>query len=85
MEAEMQRFFFDLHSRNVVMRDREGLMMPDIQAATASATTSLRELAAEHLRSNRRLLITSIRIIDEHRRAVGEVTVEEAVLPILQP
>lgn len=81
----MQRFFFDLHSRNVVMRDRDGLMMPDIEAATASATTSLRELAAEHLRSNRRLLITSIRITDERRRVVGEVTVEEAVLPILQP
>ncbi|MEA3537020.1 DUF6894 family protein [Rhizobium sp. CC-YZS058] len=81
----MQRFFLDFHSQNVVTRDWEGMLLPDVAAATISATSSLRALAAEQLPKGERLLITAILIQDERRKFVGEVTIAEAVVPLLKP
>lgn len=80
----MQRFYFDLYSQNVVIRDREGMMLPDVAAATASAKSSLRALAAEQLRKEENLLITAIRIQDERRQFICEITTSEAVIPLLE-
>jgi hypothetical protein len=54
-------------------------------AATASATSSLRHLAAEQLRKGEHLLITAIQILDERRQPIGEIKISEAVIPLLEP
>ncbi len=79
----MRRFFFDITAGAVVMPDREGDLMPDLPSAVTSAVLSLRELVCDYLRKGERLRITAIVIRDDKGRDIKQVTVSEALEPIL--
>jgi hypothetical protein len=48
----MPRFFFPSRDGDALTKDREGMELPDLEAARAEAIVGLRQLAADDLRQN---------------------------------
>ncbi|KQS63462.1 hypothetical protein ASG39_16460 [Rhizobium sp. Leaf371] len=79
----MQTLFLHLRKGDVTVRDAEGQDFETILAAKDAAAGSLREISAEQLIANQRLLIDSIEIRDAQDRLLATVNTDETILPLL--
>jgi hypothetical protein len=72
------RFYFHLYD-DLIVRDEEGRMLPDVKAAQAVALHCVRELASEQVLGGRLYLRHRIKIEDELGANVGTVHFRDAV------
>jgi hypothetical protein len=52
-EAAMPRYYFNIHDDAGVIRDEEGMELPDLAAARTEAQEGARELLADALRAHK--------------------------------
>ena len=76
----MGRFYFYLRAGDELIRDDEGVDLPDFSAAQREATLAARELLAEAIRSGRPKVPDALVIVDEVGRMLDAVALA-AVLP----
>ena len=76
----MGRFYFYLRAGDEVIRDDEGVDLPDFSAAQREATLAARELLAEAIMSGRPKVPDALVIVDEVGRMLDAVALA-AVLP----
>ena len=76
----MGRFYFYLRAGDELIRDDEGVDLPDFSAAQREATLAARELLAEAIRSGRPKVPDALVIVDEVGRTLDAVALA-AVLP----
>jgi hypothetical protein len=74
------RFYFHLRQDDELIRDEEGIDLPDISAAHHEAVLSARELLAEAIKDGRSNIPIAFVIADEAGRTVGTLPLA-AVLP----
>lgn len=79
----MPRYYFQLVERNGVLDDLDGAEVASLEDARKEAQRAIREIAAEHLKIERKLELTSIEICDEAGNSVASVTYDEAMDDIL--
>lgn len=80
---QMPRYYFQLVEGNAVLPDPDGTEVASLQDAKREAVRAIREIAAEHLRSEQKLELTSIQIENEDGDLVASVTCDEAIDDIL--
>jgi stage III sporulation protein SpoIIIAA len=76
----MGRFYFCLRAGDELIRDDEGVDLPDFSAAQREATLAARELLAEAIMSGRPKVPDALVIVDEVGRTLDAVALA-AVLP----
>jgi stage III sporulation protein SpoIIIAA len=76
----MGRFYFYLRAGDELIRDDEGVDLPDFSAAQREATLAARELLAEAIMSGRPKVPDALVIVDEVGRMLDAVALA-AVLP----
>jgi stage III sporulation protein SpoIIIAA len=76
----MGRFYFYLRAGDELIRDDEGVDLPDFSAAQREATLAARELLAEAIMSGRPKVPDALVIVDEVGRTLDAVALA-AVLP----
>jgi len=76
----MGRFYFCLRAGDELIRDDEGVDLPDFSAAQREATLAARELLAEAIMSGRPKVPDALVIVDEVGRMLDAVALA-AVLP----
>jgi hypothetical protein len=76
----MGRFYFHLRAGDELIRDDEGVDLPDFSAARREATLAARELLAEAIKSGRPKVPDAFVIVDEVGRTLDAVPLA-AVLP----
>ncbi|KQS65577.1 hypothetical protein ASG39_10315 [Rhizobium sp. Leaf371] len=79
----MPRYYFQIVERNAVLDDLDGADVASLAEARREAERAIREIAAEHLKIERKLELTSIQIRDEAGDVVASVTYDEAMDDIL--
>lgn len=79
----MPRYYFQIVERNGVLDDLDGAEVGSLEDARKEAQRAIREIAAEHLKIERKLELTSIEICDEAGNSVASVTYDEAMDDIL--
>jgi hypothetical protein len=79
----MPRYYFEIIERDVVLDDPDGAEADSIGDAKKEAAKAIREIAAEHLKIERKLDLTCVRIRDEKGSVEAVVTYEEAMDDIL--
>jgi hypothetical protein len=79
----MSLFFVHLNQSDRFVTDIEGTDLPDIEAAKAEASATIREIAAEALQSGRELTLLSVRICSENGELLGEVFTAEALSDLI--
>jgi hypothetical protein len=82
----MPRFYFNYRNRNqatqevILVKDDEGIELPGLEAARATALASARELVAENVKSASGHPIEALFITDENGRELLTIPAKE-VLP----
>jgi len=79
----MPRFFFPGRDGDALTKDREGIELPDLEAARAEAIAGLRQLAADDLRQNLPASNRQIDICDAAGRLLATVSAQDALRPLL--
>ena len=79
----MPRYYFQIGERNGVLDDLDGAEVASLEDARKEAQRAIREIAAEHLKIERKLELTSIEICDEAGHSVASITYDEAMDDIL--
>jgi len=67
------RFFFNIRDGDTLIRDDEGLMLPDIETAREEARSSAQELAVEEFKATRHVDGRVIEITDPQGRVIETV------------
>ena len=75
----MPRYFFNLHNGLGPILDEEGQILPDIEAARASALTGIRSVLADELARGGLDLDGRIDVVDDRQEILLSVSFEEAV------
>jgi Mg/Co/Ni transporter MgtE len=74
----MPLYYFSLFNDDVTMDD-EGVELADVDAARSHALKEARVMAANSVRHGHLITSHRIEVVDEDRRLVGTVRVDEAV------
>jgi hypothetical protein len=76
----MGRFYFHVRVGDQLIRDEEGIDLPDFSAARREAIESARELLADAIKAGRPEILEAFVIVDEGGREIDAVLLA-AVLP----
>jgi hypothetical protein len=69
----MPRYFFNIRDDQGIVRDEEGMDLPDLQSAREEAQDSARELLAETVRSRQPIDHKRIEVVDEGGTVVENI------------
>ena len=75
----MPRFFFHICQATGLIRDAEGTLLPDLDAAHEEAIASARQILSDKIRAGEVLNGQSFEITDETGQVVGVVPFKSAV------
>ena len=75
----MPLYYFHVRDGAVLLEDKDGTVLPDLEAAQAEARASAREIAADCLRANQAIDGRKIEIVDEAGTLLGTVPIREVV------
>lgn len=74
----MARYFFHVHD-SIVVRDEQGVELPDLEAAATLAVTAAREIASEQVKAGSLDLEHRIHVADRDGMVLHTVTFRDAV------
>lgn len=77
--VSMPNFYFHIRDGDALTEDPEGSDLPDLEAARAEALTAVRQIAAEGIRTGKRVLGKSMEITDEAGRVLATVAFLDVV------
>jgi hypothetical protein len=81
MAKHMAKYFFNVRGADgVVIRDREGQELPDLDAARAEAVSSNREMLGERLLHGGALGPRQIEIMDESGRILSTISAQDVLM-----
>jgi hypothetical protein len=80
-EVAMGRFYFHLRAGDELMRDEEGIDLPDLSAARREAIEAARELLAVAIKDGRSEVPEAFVIADEDGRTL-DIVLLATVLPV---
>lgn len=75
----MKRYYFHLHECGRSVRDDEGAMLPDVDAARERAMVEARSIMCAEVSEGRLCLNCNIEVLDEAGRLAVNVPFKEAV------
>jgi hypothetical protein len=75
----MPLYYFHVRDGELLLEDKDGTDLPDLEAAFAEAREAAREIAADSLKSNEAIDGRRIEIADGSGKVLGDITVREVV------
>jgi hypothetical protein len=79
----METYFFHLDFVDKLVPDQEGTSLTDVETAKAEARQIIRDLAADHLRGLRPLLLWKVCICNDRDELLAEVHTSEALHEVI--
>ena len=75
----MPRFYFDVAETQGLVKDKEGILLPNASAAIAEARLSARDFAIEGLRESTSVGKRKLIVRDHHGKTLFECSVKDVV------
>ena len=75
----MPVYYFHVRDGELLLEDKDGTNLPNMDAALAEARASAREIAADSLKANEAIDSRKIEIVDGEGKVVGTISIREVV------